>query len=56
MYNVAKHDEIMTKIQFTGTETQPQCNRNATGFFVNLIMTRTTRTYLEIMLVFDWQW
>ena len=35
--NIAKHGEITTKIQFTGT----QRNRNETGFFVNLIMTST---------------
>ena len=35
--NVAKHGEITTKFQFT----EPQQNRNGTGFFVNLIMAST---------------
>ena len=38
---LTKHDEKMSKNQFTGTATQPQCNRNATAIFVSLIRTST---------------
>jgi len=31
----------MSTNQFTGTATQPQCNRNETAHFVNLIRTST---------------
>ena len=53
--NLAKNDEIMSNIQFTGTATQSQRNRNATAILVNLIMTSTvplTATNQSFLLLF----